>query len=285
MDDKSMEKLGDALVKLSEPSSFYYGVRTIVEPTVNNVIMFRRNHGELLNDTMQAHGRFMLVISFKGDGFTRISDRKNIHLKAGQGVLYPAHIPHRHFDMSQDHDWLFITFQADPGSFSNLHLTVFDINEQIFVDIASLVNEVMKPQTQQVKKCVILRLETILTTLSGLVAPKSKLNSGQNEFIEEVVNHVNSHIHQKISMENLAMQFGVSSAYLRQRFKKHSGISLGRFISRRRLEYAQTLLADRRISVKEVAESTGFSSFSTFCRRFKEETGLTPKEFRHRFEV
>lgn len=43
---------------------------------------------------------------------------------------------------------------------------------------------------------------------------------------------------------------------------------------------AQGMLRKDAFSVSEVSERCGFSSVSYFCRAFKDETGMTPLQYR-----
>ena len=52
------------------------------------------------------------------------------------------------------------------------------------------------------------------------------------------------------------------------------------YISERRLELAGEQLLRKKVNIAEIAEKTGFSDVSYFCKVFKEKYGITPKQYR-----
>ncbi len=274
-----------SIKSVNEPESYYFGVRATVEQTVNNVVMFRRHKGvPLVKNDIQAHGRFMLIICLKGRGVINISQQNEIELNDGEATLIPPHIPHYHDEMTKDHEWLFITFQAPSGAFAALQTRSFKVPETVYGDLELITSLPQASQSDYQKKCTIMRLQLILLALLNEVDPEDNQGFEDSSFVAEVVHYINQHISQSIDVDELAERFGVSSGYLRLKFKMYSKWSLGKFITTRKFEHAQTLLSDRRMSVKEVSDACGFKSFSTFCRRFKEITGSTPKDYRARFK-
>lgn len=80
----------------------------------------------------------------------------------------------------------------------------------------------------------------------------------------------------ELSVARLAEWLGCAGDYLSHLHKKATGEALASFITRVRLERALELLAETRLSVKEVSWACGFSSESYFIRKFKERYGETP---------
>jgi AraC-like DNA-binding protein len=83
-----------------------------------------------------------------------------------------------------------------------------------------------------------------------------------------------------ILIEDIAAAMGVSSRHLRSRFHRAYGMTASDFLLRLRLRKASTLLAQRNMSILEVALQSGFSSSQYFARVFKRELGLSPGAFR-----
>ena len=72
----------------------------------------------------------------------------------------------------------------------------------------------------------------------------------------------------------------VSYSGLRSLFKATQHESLHEFLRRTRLDQAKLLLADERLSVKEIAWRLNFSSEAYFSQWFRRNTGSTPSTFR-----
>lgn len=78
----------------------------------------------------------------------------------------------------------------------------------------------------------------------------------------------------------IAQAAGASRSHLCRIFKRVTGISLKRFLTRRRLQAAKELLQEPGLSIREVARWVGFRDASHFNRVFRQWEGLTPSGFR-----
>lgn len=82
-----------------------------------------------------------------------------------------------------------------------------------------------------------------------------------------------------LTVSYIADQFGMTPTYCSKVFREQYGIRLFDFIQLRRLEAAKLLL-DTDQSLKDIAETTGFSSALTMSRAFKRYDGLAPSKVR-----
>lgn len=82
------------------------------------------------------------------------------------------------------------------------------------------------------------------------------------------------------SFQGMAIHFGMALPNLSQYFRDQTGETLLEFTTRLRLEKAKELLLERDDILKVIAESVGYYNVSSFIRRFKQLTGMTPGEFR-----
>ncbi|MDR0554660.1 MAG: response regulator [Treponema sp.] len=85
---------------------------------------------------------------------------------------------------------------------------------------------------------------------------------------------------ESLAVEDLASRFNVSGSYLGELFKKHSGLTVMNFANQVRMENAGRLLEYTALSVKEIADKTGFSDSSYFDRSFRRRFGMSPLAFR-----
>lgn len=96
--------------------------------------------------------------------------------------------------------------------------------------------------------------------------------------VRKCVTYIDKNLHSKITLENLAQESGLSKDYLSQLFKKTTGLTVTEYIKKRRLSSAKQLL-DRGTSIGDTAYGLGFCSESYFISCFKNEFGITPKEY------
>ena len=84
----------------------------------------------------------------------------------------------------------------------------------------------------------------------------------------------------ELSVPRLAEWLRCSPDYLSHIYKTHAEESLISFIVRNRVERGRELLLESPLSVKEVSWACGFSQESYFIRKFKQQYGETPGDFK-----
>ena len=84
----------------------------------------------------------------------------------------------------------------------------------------------------------------------------------------------------KITLENLTEIFSMGKHTLIREFRKKTGSSPVAYMIRLRLQYAGQLLLLSDMSIREIADTCGYSSASFFISDFKKHTGFTPGEYR-----
>ena len=77
----------------------------------------------------------------------------------------------------------------------------------------------------------------------------------------------------------MAEFFGYSEKYLIRLFKKNTGMPPIQYLTEMKMEKARELLADQKMSVKEIAASLHYDYYY-FMRLFKRRTGMSPEKFR-----
>lgn len=92
--------------------------------------------------------------------------------------------------------------------------------------------------------------------------------------------YVHVHYTEPLSLDAVARELHVSAAYVSRLFRKHTGQSLLRYVHQLRIESAAHLLAATDMPVSDITFASGFESFRTFARVFRELKGQTPSEYR-----
>jgi AraC family transcriptional regulator len=83
-----------------------------------------------------------------------------------------------------------------------------------------------------------------------------------------------------VSLRAMAAQAGVHPVHFAATFRRFLGCSLGEYQRRRRFEHARARLADRTMTLAEIAADAGFADQSHLTRTFKRFSGMTPSEYR-----
>lgn len=93
-----------------------------------------------------------------------------------------------------------------------------------------------------------------------------------------VISYINEHVTEKISLDDLSGKFFVNKYYLSHRFKALFGMTLGDYITQKRLSLAKSYLRQG-LPVTISGEKAGFNSCNHFIRTFTKTVGLSPKQY------
>lgn len=124
-------------------------------------------------------------------------------------------------------------------------------------------------------------LVQLLVTINRLVAQQGSWmdeDSRTNRAVSQVMNYVNLHYSEPLSLEMLAEQFYVSKYHLSHEFNRQVGTSVYQYIQKKRLLIARQLLSQGK-KPNEVYNQCGFNDYTGFYRAFKAEYGLSPREY------
>lgn len=127
--------------------------------------------------------------------------------------------------------------------------------------------------TRDVYDCISELLQTVIQRV-----PKCR-SSNRSALSGACMEYVETHIFEKIRLDDMAQALGYSGYYLSKKFKKENGIALKDYINREKIEYAKRLLTNTQASVVEVSERLAFSSPSYFGIVFQEQTGMMPSKY------
>ncbi len=94
----------------------------------------------------------------------------------------------------------------------------------------------------------------------------------------DVYGYVRTHLQGDLSLPAIARALHFSESYLAHAFRRHTGMSVHQYVLSRRLEYANTLLAQGQ-SVRETAARSGFRSAEAFIRAYQKRWAMTPGQY------
>ena len=103
--------------------------------------------------------------------------------------------------------------------------------------------------------------------------------------IDKINQYIQEHYKEELGRNEIGAFFYLAPEYLAKMYKKKTGKNIKDYINEYRLEQAKELLNDSRVRVSDVAAEVGYSNFSYFSTLFKKYTGLTPNEYRQKWET
>lgn len=101
----------------------------------------------------------------------------------------------------------------------------------------------------------------------------------REEFVETLIKYIDSN-YRGITVADLTDTFYFNRSYIYKVFKKHTGVSISRYILDKKLKESLILLNSTNMHVNSIALQVGFNSDISFCTQFKKKYGVTPSEYR-----
>lgn len=100
------------------------------------------------------------------------------------------------------------------------------------------------------------------------------------ERLEAAINFMNANYRETPSLKEIAQKSNLAPNYFHRLFKKMFGTTPQNYMTRRRMDEARQLLSTTQLSVKEVADHTGYDNEFYFSRTFKKHINVSPSHFR-----
>lgn len=114
-----------------------------------------------------------------------------------------------------------------------------------------------------------------------LLEYSTEITPGLSPDIGKAVNYIMDHICEVPSLEMLASLCGLSDSQFKHKFKAQMGTSPRDFINMQKIEYAKSLLLEKK-NITETAMELGFNTSSYFSTVFKRYASYTPQEYKKR---
>jgi AraC-like DNA-binding protein len=127
-------------------------------------------------------------------------------------------------------------------------------------------------------------LDELRSFLSALIRDSSQQvqeqKAQQDPIKDFVMNYVQHHYNQDISLESAARRLNMSRNYLSTYFREKTGMTFTDYLNTFRIARAKELLSVKDIQIQEVATQIGYLNTNSFIRMFKKISGMTPGEYR-----
>ena len=136
-------------------------------------------------------------------------------------------------------------------------------------------------------------MDSLMLRLLDCLIENYQLGQGQIEADEndtdarmrQMMQYIINHIHEEISLSDLADEMFVSTSTLSRIFKKSTGMYFTDYVMRLRVRTSLGLLRTSEQNLTQIAMNCGFSTSAAFNRSFKKVTGMMPSEYRKKYQV
>ncbi|MBO7250231.1 MAG: helix-turn-helix transcriptional regulator [Clostridia bacterium] len=135
---------------------------------------------------------------------------------------------------------------------------------------------------------VIMRLELMLIDIIRSDSTFKKIPSTiikkddalSDDLCLKVIEYMELHINEKLSMETLSRSLSFSKSYISRRFAATYGCSIIDYFNQMKLNEAKRLIRDTNKNFFEISDMLMFSNSHYFSTLFKKHTGLTPTQYK-----
>lgn len=134
------------------------------------------------------------------------------------------------------------------------------------------------------EQIIITMLRNVTMQDGQIIRTEHFKDAMQGYLIEQVRSYITDHLHQKLTVEQIAERFHYSRARLSTLFKITTGISINEFITCERMQRAKFLLQEGRFSIAQISELLGYPSPQYFTNKFHKEVGVPPSRYTETIE-
>lgn len=144
-----------------------------------------------------------------------------------------------------------------------------------YSSIDSIVDEIPTRSEEELNAAAtILQALTTYVLFNRWVAPK------KYDFIRKLDTYIEENLRGPISVDDICLSFGIARTRLYSIATDYLGCGIAEYIRKKRIFHAKEFLEKTELPISQIVYDTGFCDYSHFSRVFKEETGVTAREYR-----
>lgn len=136
--------------------------------------------------------------------------------------------------------------------------------------------DMMKPSPDR-HMTILANMIIIMQKISMIYTRVDHSNTASVNMEQELVNFINQHLEQDLTVNALCRQFYLSRAHLCRFFKATTGTSVGKFVTAKRMVKAQQMIVQGH-KPSDVFSQCGYQNYSSFFRAYCKFFGHSPKE-------
>lgn len=144
-----------------------------------------------------------------------------------------------------------------------------------YSSIDSVVDDIPTRSEEELNAAAtILQALTTYVLFNRWVAPK------KYDFIRRLDTYIEENLGGPISVDDICLSFGIARTRLYSIATDYLGCGIAEYIRKKRIFHAKEFLEKTELPISQIVYDTGFCDYSHFSRVFKEETGVTAREYR-----
>lgn len=214
-----------------------------------------------------------IIVYLQGSGFLQTCSN-TVSVCAGTIAVIPPGAEH-HTMPSEHLNSIYIQ-----GNFS--HILRFDqpliLNDNDYGDGIHLTEMILRNRHENKEYAAVL-CDSFLHFISKNIRFDDEISLAVKKIVQYVTNHFHDHA---LDLSEVLNQSGYAEDYIRSRFKKQIGMTPTTFLAQLRIRHACYLIDiyQSSLPLSEVAAQCGYTDYVLFSKRFKNITGMSPREYR-----
>ncbi|MDR0889930.1 MAG: AraC family transcriptional regulator [Oscillospiraceae bacterium] len=232
----------------------------------------------------EQHSMYELTYVDRG-ALNCVVDGNGVTLKQGQLMIFAPNQWHMQYtDLDTAARFLTIAFDLEGDLQERLHDRVFDLS----ADEAGLLTKILRECDRSdlysgdfIRSFLKLLLLAVMRDAHGA---KKRLKTplaihNENAVVSRALQFIAANVYEKLSVEIVAAEIGISTSHLTALFHRQLHISPGEYVRRVKLEESKTLIREGTMNFSQIASELKYSTIHHFSRQFKDKFGITPSEY------
>lgn len=246
------------------------------ETVIRKIFAFKY-YPKILNNNIIARKRSSILLILKGEYYYKFKDFDFI-AKTGETVYLPQGATYTYEILSKESEVMQVEFILEEKLDTEIKTITYSNNPTLIRENSNeirLLFENILYFFPVDKHMTILKLYDLILLCRNNITQNDK----SYDLILPAIQYLESHITEKIYLEELAHIVNISQAHLRRLFLKHLGMSPIKYKNHVLIKCACNMLLYENMNVSETAEALNFADIYTFSQFFKKEKGISPKKY------
>lgn len=240
------------------------------------------------------HKEVEIAFVKKGALTIRILDEIDIAVHEGEAISISGSTLHKYMDEDPDtviikikfmKEWLFLSFLDERERMDCQHLFnqvfVLRVESPIYHVFTDLVDDENQYRSSMFIFSRIIEFTDYALSHPEAIIRKESVNVEGTLHMEKILHFLQANSSDpNLTLPALAKHLKLSESYCSKLFSKNVKMTFVEYVNALRTNNAQYMLINTDCSITEIQEQVGFGSIQSFNRVFKQQTNMSPSEYR-----
>jgi len=230
----------------------------------------------LVKDSIPLHNHdfYEVVVYIKGNGFL-VTPEKKYPVSPGSIVIIPPGTVHK---------------SEFTVAFEEIFINA-DFEQMFQLSTPAVINVAMDSEGIQLAKMIYHNryenseyLAALCNAFTHFLAQSLKMDDEVGRAVNDIIYEITHNFHDcNINLKAILEKSGYAEDYIRSHFKKITTQTPIEFLTKLRIRHACYLMDvyKNALSLAEIAEKCGYTDYIYFSRRFKQQMGVSPREYKN----